>query len=81
MKILGIGVRIPNLNVKKTSRVNVMIYPAQNQHREYLYNDVINLMSQYKFGGEFKNESIKLSSAPRRILKALKNLKINYEQK
>lgn len=81
MKILGISVRMPNFNVKKAQRVNVMIYPAQNQHRKYLYNDMVDLMNRYKFGGEFRNESIKLSSAPRAILKVLKKLKINYEQK
>ena len=64
----------------KIQRINVVIPTSLNKHRKYLYNEMLDLMNRYKFGGEFKNEHIKLSSAPEVVLKFLKHLKINFER-
>lgn len=64
----------------KINRVNVIIPSNQNTHRKYIYNEMVDLMNRYKFGGEFRNEHIKLSSAPEVVLKILRHLKINYEK-
>lgn len=62
----------------KVSRVNVVIPTANNKHRKYLYNEMFDLMNAHRFGGEFKNENIKLSSVPKSILEILDKLKIKY---
>ena len=60
----------------KVNRINVLIQTAQNKHRQYLCNDILYLMNRYKFGGEFRNESIKLSGAPEVVGKILKRMEI-----
>lgn len=62
----------------RIERVNVIITTANNKHRKYLYNEMLDLMNAHRFGGEFKNENIKLSSVPKSILEILDNLKIKY---
>ena len=64
----------------KIQRVNILIPSNLNTHRKYLYNEMLDLMNQYKFGGEFKNEHIKLNSAPEIVLKVLEDLKIKFER-
>lgn len=64
----------------KIQRINILIPSNLNTHRKYLYNEMLDLMNQYKFGGEFKNEHIKLNSAPDVILKILEDLKIKFER-
>lgn len=63
----------------RVHRISVIIPTNQNTHRKYLYNEMLDLMNTGKFGGEFRNEHIKLSSMPDKFLKVLKKLKINYE--
>lgn len=65
----------------KINRINVLIPTEQNRHRKYLYNEMLDLMSKHKFGGEFRNSSIKLSSMPEQVLKLLEDLKIKFEIK
>lgn len=65
----------------KINRINILIPTAQNKHRKYLYNEMLNLMSRNGFGGEIRNESIKLSAMPENLLKVLEELKINFERK
>lgn len=64
----------------KINRVNVVVHTSNNKHVKYLYNHCLDLMNKYKFGGEFRNETIKMSSAPDSILKELKDLKIDFER-
>lgn len=63
----------------RIERVNVVIPTNLNKHRKYLYNEMLDLMNKNHFGGEFRNETIKLNSAPKSILKILVDLKIKFE--
>lgn len=65
----------------KINRINVIIPTSQNKHVKYLCNECLDLMNKYHFGGEFKNETIKLNSMPESLLKVLENLKIVFEKK
>ena len=65
----------------KIQRVNAVITTAQNKHVKYLCNHCLRLMSDYKFGGEFKNETIKLNAMPESVVKILEELKIRFELK
>lgn len=60
----------------KVNRINLLIPTAQNKHRPYLCNDILRLMNKYGFGGEFRNESIKLSGAPEVVGRILKRMGI-----
>lgn len=62
----------------RIERVNVVIPTNLNKHRKYLYNEMLDLMNAHRFGGEFKNENIKLSSAPKSVLGILDKLKVKY---
>ena len=62
----------------KIHRVNVLINTAENKHVKYLYNNCLDLMSKHHFGGEFRNETIKLNSMPETVLKILEDLKIKF---
>ena len=62
----------------KIQRINVLIPTNQNKHRQYLYNEMLDLMNKYHFGGEFGNEKIKLNSMPESLLKVLEDLKIKF---
>ena len=62
----------------RVPRVSLVIPSALNKHRKYLYNECLDLMNKYKFGGTFTNEEIKFSAAPQNVIDALKELKINY---
>ena len=62
----------------KIHRVNVTINTAENRHVKYLYNNCLDLMSKHHFGGEFRNETIKLNSIPETVLKILEELKIKF---
>lgn len=62
----------------KVPRVNVIIPTNLNKHRKYLYNEMLDLMNAHRFGGEFKNENIKLSSVPKSVLGILDKLKVKY---
>ena len=65
----------------KIQRVNAVIPTAQNKHVKYLCNHCLKLMSDYKFGGEFRNETIKLNAMPDSVLKILEELKIKFDIK
>ena len=62
----------------KVQRVNIIIPTNMNKHRKYLYNEMLDLMNKNHFGGEFRNENIKLSSMPKSVLGILNKLKIKY---
>ena len=62
----------------KVNRINILIPIKENRHRPYLCNEMLGLMKG--FGGEFKRDTIKLSSAPESILKVLEELKIKFER-
>lgn len=62
----------------RIERLNVAISTNLNKHRKYLYNEMLNLMNKNHFGGEFRNENIKLSNVPKSILEILNKLKIKY---
>ena len=64
----------------KIQRVNLIIPSAQNTHRKYLYNECVDMMNQFKFGGVFENHQIKFNSAPIDVLKVLEDLKIKFER-
>lgn len=64
----------------KVERINVLINRNANKHRTYLYNEMIGLMNQYKFGGEFGNDYITLKSMPSFLTKILDKLKIKFER-
>lgn len=64
----------------KVNRINILIPSKQNTHRKYLYNECLDLMTKYHFGGEFRNENIKMSSMPETVLKTLNDLKIKFER-
>lgn len=64
----------------KIQRINLVIHSNENKHRKYLYNEMLDLMNKNHFGGEFRNETIKLSSMPETIIKVLEALKIKYER-
>lgn len=65
----------------KVSRLDVVIPTNLNKHRKYLCNEMLDLMNKNHFGGEFRNETIKLSSMPKQLLKILDDLKIKFEVK
>lgn len=65
----------------KIHRVNVLINTAKNKHVKYLYNNCLDLMSKHYFGGEFRNEQIKLNAMPESVLKILEELKIKFDIK
>ena len=62
----------------KVNRINVLIPYSQNRHKPYLNNEILPLMKG--FGGEFRNDYIKLSAMPETLLEKLKELKINFER-
>ena len=63
----------------KVRRINVRVLPKENANRPYLYNEMLDLMNNNKFGGSFSNNEIILNSMPAKLLKFLKNQKIKYE--
>ena len=65
----------------KIPRVNITIPTIHNKHRPYLYNEMLDMMNVHHFGGEFRNESIKLNSMPKDLLNVLRDLKIRLEVK
>ena len=62
----------------RIERVNVVIPTTSNKRRKYLYNEMLDLMNKNHFGGEFRNETIKLSSMPEQLLQILDKLKVKY---
>lgn len=62
----------------KIQRVNAVIQTASNKHVKYLCNHCLDLMSKHHFGGEFKNDTIKLNAMPESVLKILEDLKIKF---
>lgn len=65
----------------KVNRINILIPSEKNTHRKYLYNECLDLMNKYKFGGVFGIDSISMVSMPESVLEELKKLKINFERK
>ena len=64
----------------KVNRINVMIKRAENKHISFLYNDINQLMNNFKFGGVFHNDRVELHSAPETVTKVLDKLKIVFER-
>lgn len=63
-----------------TKRLNIKIDPKANTHRKYLYNEISDLMSKGKFGGEFARDYIKLNDMPAKFIRVLKKAKIVFEK-
>ena len=64
----------------RINRIDIFIKGSENTHRPYLYNECLDMMNKYRFGGEFRNEGVKFSSMPEPVLKVLDELKIVYQQ-
>lgn len=64
----------------KINRINVIIPINQNRHRPYICNEMLKLMSNNGFSGEFKRDTIKLAAMPENLLKVLEELKIKFER-
>jgi hypothetical protein len=64
----------------KINKINVMIRRAENKHKPYLNNDIMKLMSEFKFGGKYANDSIELSNAPEAVTSVLDKLKIVFRR-
>ena len=62
----------------KINRIDVLIPTRLNKHKPYLSNEIMALMNQHRFGGEFRNDNIKLSAMPEPLVKVLKELKIKF---
>ena len=63
-----------------TKRVNISIDPKANTHRKYLFNEISDLMSKGKFGGEFARDYIKLNDMPAKFIRVLKKANIIFER-
>ena len=62
----------------KIQRISVLIPACENTHRRFLYNEVLDLARRERIGGEFKTDSIKLSSMPENLLKELEEKGIKF---
>lgn len=60
----------------KINRINVLIPYSQNRHKPYLNNEILPLMKG--FGGEFRNDYIKLSAMPESVVKELEEKGIKF---
>lgn len=64
----------------KVNRIDVLIKRAENKHRQFLDIDLMKIMSDFKFGGKYTNDTIELSNAPEKVTTALGKLKIVFER-
>ena len=64
----------------KINRINAVIRRAENTHKQYLNNDVMKIMSDFRFGGLYTNDRIELHNAPEQVTSVLDKLKIVFER-
>jgi hypothetical protein len=64
----------------KINRINAVIRRAENTHKQYLNNDVMKIMSDFRFGGLYTNDRIELHSMPEQVTSVLDKLKIVFER-
>jgi hypothetical protein len=64
----------------KVNRIDVLIKRAENKHKQFLDIDLMKIMSDFKFGGKYTNDSIELSNAPEAVTSVLDKLKIVFER-
>ena len=66
MKVQTVNINIPNNHL--------------NKHKQYLYNNVMDFVSEVKVGGVFSNQGIKLDNVPETAFKILQDAKIFFEK-
>ena len=64
----------------RVNRINVLIKRAENKHKPYLDNNIMKLMSDFKFGGLYTKDFIQLNTAPEIVTNVLDKLKIVFER-
>jgi hypothetical protein len=64
----------------KINRIDVLIRRAENKHKQYLDNNIMKIMSEFKFGGLYNKDFIQLTQAPEKVTTALDKLKIVFER-
>jgi hypothetical protein len=64
----------------KVNRINAVIRRAENTHKQYLNNDVMKIMKDFRFGGLYTNDRIELHSMPEHVTSVLEKLKIVFER-
>ena len=64
----------------KINRINVLIKRVENKHKPYLDNNIMKLMSDFKFGGLYTKDFIQLNTAPETVTNVLDKLKIVFER-
>ena len=64
----------------KINRINVEISRLANKDKPYLYNHMMTLAREHKFGGTFGNDYITLNGMPEGLLKVLEDWKIKFRK-
>ena len=64
----------------KVNRINVLIKRVENKHKQYLDNNIMKIMADYKFGGLYNKDFIQLTQAPETVTNVLDKLKIVFER-
>lgn len=64
----------------RVNRINLLIKRAENKHKPYLDNNIMKLMSDFKFGGLYTKDFIQLNTAPETVTNVLDKLKIVFER-
>ena len=64
----------------KINRIDVLIRRAENKHKPYLDNNIMKLMSDFKFGGLYNKDFIQLNTAPETVTSVLDKLKIIFRR-
>ena len=64
----------------KVARVNILISPTNNTHKQFLYNEVLDFVRREKVGAEFRTQSIKVNSVPEPLLTVLEKSKIIFNK-
>lgn len=61
-------------------KASVRIEKANNQHRKYLYNEVLDTVNNNRIPAVFDRDGITLNNITKKITKTLNKLKINYKK-
>jgi hypothetical protein len=64
----------------KINRIDILIRRIENKHKPYLDNNIMKLMSEFKFGGLYNKDLIQLTQAPETVTNVLDKLKIVFER-
>ena len=66
------------MKINPVNRINILIPANINQHKKFLYNEVLDFAQREKLGGVYSNEYIKINTMPENLLEVLKKLKIKF---